>query len=247
MTKHAPESLEFLIHPKSAYGALRLLALLTQRACAEGRITILINMWGNLSMFNQPSCSLYKRLSSLGERKSNDFSRKALSQTTRGRACDAREGFWRRWPSITYFINAIDYLYICQFALTWRLMTNIMQSSGWLWKRLLKHDLNVILPFPSYSINPNAFRSIQHAVQRTWPWASPMFPACNKRMIDRGRHLHSPESRIDQTNIQALKPCKWLWLRHVGLSPLGAVEVNGLKQAQSQRAPCCVSKSFLKP
>lgn len=32
-----------------------------------------------------------------------------------------------------------------------------------------------------------------------------LFAACNKQMIDRGRHLHSPESRIDQTNIQALK------------------------------------------
>lgn len=35
---------EPVIYRESAYRALRLCVLLTQRACAEGRITILINM-----------------------------------------------------------------------------------------------------------------------------------------------------------------------------------------------------------
>lgn len=44
MTSHAPEILEIFPCQESAYRALRHGVLLTQRACAESRITILIYM-----------------------------------------------------------------------------------------------------------------------------------------------------------------------------------------------------------
>lgn len=114
-----------------------------------------------------------------------------------------------------------------------KLMTNITT------KQLitLKNDLQNII-----WINPSTVCVLLHAVQVLmlwiWPRVVPEHPDCEKWLIDRGRHLHSPEPHADQTNIQAVKHFKWLWMPHVGLGPPGAAGVNGLKQAH--RGNCSV-------
>lgn len=138
---------------------------LTQRACVWGRIRILINMWGNLSKLNQPSCSLKKRPNSVGESKSNDLYLAKPTHKPSLSLCMQVEEHGRPlkvwgvfWPSI---------LCVCSESSSPHVQTNgKCHKKQWMTLKTFKTWSGYILEqFPSYSVRPNGLRSVGHAVE----------------------------------------------------------------------------------